>query len=85
MKMSKIPATVRKSVKQLYTDIANFSLSQKLQNRLEHVTHDADTQTQELEKLMREYNLYALKNKGLQEIEKHFFTQWSNCCLCQNR
>lgn len=73
MKLTAVPNTIKKAAQQIYRDITHFSMSEKLQNRFEHISHDTFTQRKELAKLKREYELYSLKNKGIQDIEKHFF------------
>ena len=73
MKLTAVPNTIKKAAQQIYRDITHFSMSEKLQNRFEHISHETVTQQEELAKLKREYELYSLKNKGIQDIEKHFF------------
>ncbi len=73
MKLQNIPNTIKRTALNVYNDIRTFSLSQKIQNHLEHVAYEKTKQDYELKKLKRAYSLYQTKSKGIQAIEEHFF------------
>lgn len=73
MTLQTIPNTIKRTVQGIYNDIRTFSLSQKLQNELDHLSYEKGKREYELKKLKRMHNLYQTKNKGIQSIEKHFF------------
>lgn len=73
MKLQTLPTTVRKEVKNIYKNIVTFRLSQRLKEELKHLSHEKEKQDYELKKLKREYEIYKTKNKGIKEIENHFF------------
>lgn len=53
--------------------LLNFQMSRRLQEDVERLSEKKEKQTFELKKVLREYELYEKKNKGLREIEEHFF------------
>lgn len=73
MKLQTIPNTIKITFQNVYKDISTFSLSQRLQNHLEHLSYEKSKQEYELKKLKREYALHNTKSKGIQKIEEHFF------------
>lgn len=73
MTLQTIPNTIKRTVQGMYNDIRTFSLSQKLQNELDHLSYEKGKREYELKKLKRIHNLYQTKNKGIQSIEEHFF------------
>lgn len=73
MTLQTIPNTIKRTVQGIYNDIRTFSLSQKLQNELDHLSYEKGKREYELKKLKRMHNLYQTKNKGIQSIEEHFF------------
>ena len=73
MTLQSIPNTIKRTVQNIYNDVITFSLSQRLQDNLEHLSYEKDKQEYELKKLKREYALHKTKSKGIQIIEDHFF------------
>ncbi|MCR4329579.1 MAG: DUF87 domain-containing protein [Candidatus Roizmanbacteria bacterium] len=73
MKLQTIPTSIKNSFKNAYNDVRTFNLSQRLQNRLEHLSYEKEKQDEELKKLKRQYALYKTKSKGISEIEESFF------------
>lgn len=73
MKLQDLKKTVQETAHNVYEIVTALRMSQTLQEHIENLSHEKDKNTYELNKLTREYELYALKNKGLQDIEKHFF------------
>ncbi len=76
MEIFKYKAT--KPIKSIYTNIRNFSVSRKLQIKLNDLSIEKEKQTFELDKLKREYELIKRKNEGLKLIEKKFFEKNSS-------
>lgn len=54
-------------------NIFNFQLGRRLREDVEHLQNTKKQHVFELNKLLKEYELYSKKNKGLKDIEKHFF------------
>ncbi len=73
MTLQTIPNTIKRTAQGIYNDIRTFSLGQKLQNELDHLSYEKSKREYELKKLKRMHNLYQTKNKGIQSIEEHFF------------
>ncbi len=73
MTLQTIPNTIKRTAQGIYNDIRTFSLSQKLQNELDHLSYEKGKREYELKKIKRIHNLYQTKNKGIQSIEEHFF------------
>lgn len=73
MKLQAIPNTIKRTALNVINDIRTFSLTEQLQNNLEHVAYEKSKQDYELKKLKRAYSLYQTKSKGIQAIEEHFF------------
>lgn len=60
-------------VKEFAENINHFKMTGVLKEQLLTLEHKKDSQTFELLKLKREYELIKKRNEGLQKIEKHFF------------
>src|SRR3990167_8600502 len=73
MKITAIPITIKNKIKNTYNDVRTFNLSQRLQNRLEHLSYEKEKQDEELKRLKRQYSIYKTKSKGISEIEESFF------------
>ena len=73
MKIQTILNPIAKTARNIYKDIQTFSLSQRLQDRLEHLSYEKSKQEYELKKLKRQYGVYKTKSKGILSIEEHFF------------
>ena len=76
MKNTKVRKPNGKMVKQatgLMPALFNFQMSRRLQDDVERLSLSKEKHAFELKKVLREYELYEKKNKGLQDIEKHFF------------
>jgi hypothetical protein len=54
-------------------NIFNIRMGEKLQERVELLRDETKKQKHDLKIIKREYDLYAMKNSGLEEIEKQFF------------
>ncbi len=72
MTLQSIPNTISRTAQNIYKDITTFSLSQKLQSHLEHLSYEKSKQEYELKKLKQKYSLYQTKSKGILSIEDHF-------------
>ncbi len=72
MTLQSIPNTISRTFQNIYKDITTFSLSQKLQSHLEHLSYEKSKQEYELKKLKQKYSLYQTKSKGILSIEDHF-------------
>ena len=62
MKIKTIPITIKNKIKNTYNDVRTFNLSQRLQNRLEHLSYEKEKQDEELKKLKRQYDIYKTKH-----------------------
>jgi conjugal transfer ATP-binding protein TraC len=68
-----IKQKVSREMKNINKDIHNFKLSRSLREQVNDLSFEANKHIYELETLKREYALINKKNKGLLQIEKHFF------------
>lgn len=59
--------------KELSEQIHHFRLTGVLQDQVNSLEYERDTQTYDLIKLKREYDLIKKRNSGLEKIERHFF------------
>lgn len=73
MKIQTIPTKIKNSFKNTISDIRKFSLSERLQNRLEHLSYEKEKQEDELKTLKRQYSVYKTKSKGIASMEENFF------------
>jgi hypothetical protein len=51
----------------------NFQMGRKLREEVKTLSDSKAKHTFELNKVLKEYEHYTKKNKGLKDIEKHFF------------
>ncbi len=59
--------------KEIAEQIHHFRLTGTLRDQVSGLEYERDTQTYDLIKLKREYDLIKKRNSGLETIEKHFF------------
>src|SRR5689334_5062565 len=77
MKLKSIPSATKNEVKKMYNNVLAFRLTQKLQEHVEGLSSEKSKLEYELKNLKREYEVNKTKNKGMKEIEKHFFNSES--------
>ncbi len=73
MNISSMTQFIQKHAAGFNKNIFHIRMSQRLQERVELLRDQTKKQTFDLKKIKREYDLYAMKSSGLQEIEKQFF------------
>lgn len=59
--------------KEIAEQINHFKLTRVLEDQVNNLEYERDTQVYDLVQLKREYDLIKKKNEGLLKIEKHFF------------
>ena len=75
VRKSKVKKPMKKQPihKELSEQIHHFKLTGTLQDQVNSLEYERDTQTYDLVKLKREHDLIKKRNEGLLKIEKHFF------------
>jgi hypothetical protein len=76
MKTSNKRVTKKKVIKHqegLIPALINFQIGRKLREEVKNLSDSKAKHTFELNKVITEYEHYSKKNKGLKDIEKHFF------------